>query len=129
MGSLNCPTCGAPLSEADKTTGPEAPEVGWEYYECPDCGARNRPDVVDPTVTEDDTSSTNKTQFTGTAVQVSTPVILDDGDTTIECRGLDAAEVQLGEQVTVTGFERTNQSPDDEYAKDVLTNCSRVEET
>lgn len=40
-----CLNCQTSLSEANLNTGPEAPEVGWEYLECPDCGHRQHPDA------------------------------------------------------------------------------------
>jgi DNA-directed RNA polymerase subunit RPC12/RpoP len=40
-----CLNCQTSLSEANRHTGPEAPEVGWEYLECPDCGNRQHPDA------------------------------------------------------------------------------------
>lgn len=51
--SLDCPTCDDELWKLDFECGPDAPEVGWEYYECPDCGERVRPDAVEQ-VSHDD---------------------------------------------------------------------------
>lgn len=41
-----CPSCDAYIHEDGFKQGPEAPEIGWEYYECPDCNARARHDAV-----------------------------------------------------------------------------------
>jgi endogenous inhibitor of DNA gyrase (YacG/DUF329 family) len=35
----SCPECDEPLTNADFREDESAPEVGWEYYECPECGA------------------------------------------------------------------------------------------
>lgn len=46
--SQMCPTCGNyRLSEVlDKQEGPDAPEVGYEYYECDACGNTHHPDAL-----------------------------------------------------------------------------------
>jgi hypothetical protein len=41
-----CPTCDAYVEESGLKSGPEAPEIGWDYYECPECDARTRPESV-----------------------------------------------------------------------------------
>jgi ribosomal protein S27E len=41
-----CPSCGATEREDAYRTGPDEPELGWRYYECPDCGERTRADAV-----------------------------------------------------------------------------------
>jgi transcription initiation factor IIE alpha subunit len=38
--AAGCPECGSYVSEEGVTSGPEAPELGWDYYECPSCQAR-----------------------------------------------------------------------------------------
>lgn len=40
----SCPECGAVLTDEDSKSGPDAPEIGWEYYECPNCEAQSRPE-------------------------------------------------------------------------------------
>jgi hypothetical protein len=44
---ISCFECTEPLYRADKTSGPEAPEIGWEYYECSACNARFNPTRVE----------------------------------------------------------------------------------
>lgn len=39
-----CEGCGSDLSEGHKRWGPDAPDSGWAYYECPDCGHKTRAD-------------------------------------------------------------------------------------
>jgi predicted RNA-binding Zn-ribbon protein involved in translation (DUF1610 family) len=41
-----CIRCGERLTEEDKRTDGNAPEVGWEYYECPACGHTMHPDSL-----------------------------------------------------------------------------------
>ena len=39
--SFVCPSCEAECDPDDaRTSGPDAPELGWEYYECPTCQHR-----------------------------------------------------------------------------------------
>lgn len=44
-----CPACDVPVQDAGFKEGPDAPEIGWEYYECPDCEARMRIERVGAT--------------------------------------------------------------------------------
>lgn len=45
---FSCEECEAMLTVEDFTTGPEAPEYGWEYLACPDCEETyNSDDLVD----------------------------------------------------------------------------------
>lgn len=41
-----CPYCGSDITDEHYGEGPEFPEVGWEYYECPECGKGIRPELV-----------------------------------------------------------------------------------
>lgn len=43
----SCPNCGKQLSAKNYGEGPEHPEVGWEYYECPHCEDIIRADAVE----------------------------------------------------------------------------------
>lgn len=43
----SCPNCGKQLSSEDRDEGPEHPEIGWEYYECPRCEETIRADTVE----------------------------------------------------------------------------------
>lgn len=38
-----CKKCERQLGEKNLNKGPEAPELGWEYFECPNCGHQQRP--------------------------------------------------------------------------------------
>ncbi len=42
-----CPNCGRKLSSEFRDEGPEHPEIGWEYYECPRCEDIIRADAVE----------------------------------------------------------------------------------
>lgn len=42
-----CIRCGERLTETDRKTDGNAPELGWEYYQCPECGEQMRPNAVD----------------------------------------------------------------------------------
>ena len=42
----NCGECRTALTEAARREGPDAPEAGWEHYECPTCGHRGSLNVV-----------------------------------------------------------------------------------
>lgn len=42
-GGDHCPSCDHPIVEAGYKTGPDAPMIGWEYYECPDCSEKLNP--------------------------------------------------------------------------------------
>lgn len=42
-----CPSCDAYIQESGFKQGPDAPEIGWEYYECPKCKARTHPRTVE----------------------------------------------------------------------------------
>ena len=46
VGDQVCTQCGSEITDENRHSGPEAPEIGWEYYECPDCGHRMRPESV-----------------------------------------------------------------------------------
>lgn len=48
--SDGCPNCTYPIIQNGFTTGPEAPEIGWEYYQCPECGETQRPESVTPEI-------------------------------------------------------------------------------
>lgn len=39
----SCTTCGEPVYPKDKTEGSDAPEIGWQYYECSGCGEQFAP--------------------------------------------------------------------------------------
>lgn len=41
--TTECTNCGTHLEHAHVQKGPEAPEIGWEYLECPKCGEKARP--------------------------------------------------------------------------------------
>lgn len=41
-----CSECGACILPDHKQQGPDAPEIGWEYFECPDCAHKMRPESV-----------------------------------------------------------------------------------
>jgi Zn finger protein HypA/HybF involved in hydrogenase expression len=43
-----CPTCTAYIDPDGFKEGPEAPEIGWEYYKCPECSSLFRPEQVTP---------------------------------------------------------------------------------
>lgn len=44
---IRCGECDELLSPEDQHEGPDAPEVGYEYYECPACGGRTHPDTAE----------------------------------------------------------------------------------
>lgn len=104
---MECPTCSEELTVGDKQSGPEHPEVGWEYYVCPSCT-----DVIHPVRVETSTNNASNTEsrtpsrvtFTGTVVQSSTPPLLDDGNASIELHDF-FEDVQLGQEITVTGIK------------------------
>jgi hypothetical protein len=48
---VRCGECDALLDEHDRRADEDAPEVGWEYYECSDCGAKTRADIAEITTT------------------------------------------------------------------------------
>jgi len=78
-------------------------------------------------VTNSEDSDTAPRTVTGVVVDDSSPIILDDGDETVECRGVTTA-VKLGKLATVTGLERDEQSPDEEpeqgLVDGVLLDCT-----
>lgn len=41
-----CPHCGNTLTDDDCYTGPEAPMIGWTYYQCPECEEKSHPKNV-----------------------------------------------------------------------------------
>lgn len=41
-----CPTCSAYIDPNGFKEGPEAPEIGWEYYQCPNCESVFRPEQI-----------------------------------------------------------------------------------
>lgn len=41
-----CPECEETLSSDDHHTDGNAPEIGWEYYQCPECNKRYLPQQV-----------------------------------------------------------------------------------
>lgn len=41
-----CTECNGAIEEDDLQTDGRAPEIGWEYFECPDCGHQMHPDTV-----------------------------------------------------------------------------------
>lgn len=45
-GESVCPSCDTVLTDDNLHTGPDAPQIGWEYYECPECGEKMRPAAV-----------------------------------------------------------------------------------
>ena len=45
-GEGECPYCSANVTDEHYHEGPGAPEVGWEYYTCPNCDQNLRPEVV-----------------------------------------------------------------------------------
>lgn len=47
MSDNICPVCETPLTEEDRHADHRAPEVGYEYYECPDCGHQYRPERIE----------------------------------------------------------------------------------
>lgn len=47
INSYPCPECGKLLWDAHYHENSEAPEIGWEYYECPACDKRFRPKQVE----------------------------------------------------------------------------------
>lgn len=42
-----CLRCGGRVTEEDRRADAEAPEIGYEYYECPDCGNQMRPEAIE----------------------------------------------------------------------------------
>lgn len=121
MSDYTCPSCDSPLSEEDQYSGPDAPEVGWEYYECPNCGGRSHPQLVE------DSPSSNKVTydgtFTGVVVEVSPDfVLIDNEQEVVECRGL-SESVTLADKITVK-FEKSIQKR--HYASKTLLRCSVI---
>lgn len=80
---MECPACRESLTKADKRSGPDEPEVGWEYYECPACGETSHPARVEPTSTTKSRAK-RRMRFTGTVVKVNTPPVLDNGEETVD---------------------------------------------
>lgn len=43
---FKCPECKADFGPDSRIEGPDAPEIGWEYYECPECNRTHAPGKV-----------------------------------------------------------------------------------